>query len=517
MPKYVVDETKGPSRVNPTFVEFKARVSEVWELTKIEGLLNWDQRTMMPAGGGPVRANQLSVIARLRHERATSDELGRLLEALEAYESTLDAASDAASLIRVAREDWTKARKIPTDLAAEIAKAAAAGFQAWVSARKNNDFKAFLPQLQKVIELKKRYIECFPDVAEPYDALIDDFERGLTAAEIRPVFARVRAGLAPLVRLVAGNPAAVDSSPMHGTFPAEEQRRLSVALLERWGFSAANWRLDPTAHPFASSLGTTDIRLTTRYNESYLAASLFGSLHECGHGLYEHGVDPALEGTPLCRGASLTLHESQSRLFENVIGRGRPYWTFAFPVARDVFPEHFGKYDADAVYRSANKMQPSLIRVEADELTYCLHIILRFEIEQEIFNHELNPAELPELWNAKMKELLGVEVPNDSVGVLQDVHWGGGSMGYFPTYALGTILASQIWERLRGDLPGVDEQIARGEFAPLQQWLVDHLHRHGRKFTPKETIELVAGGPLDPEPFLAYLTEKVSSLYGPVG
>jgi carboxypeptidase Taq len=500
--------------VNPTFNEFKTRVSEVWDLGKIEGVLAWDQATMMPKGGGASRAQQLSTIARIRHEAATSDEIGRLLVELEGLESSLPRESDEASLIRVTREDWTKARKIPADLAAETARAAAAGFQAWIVARQNNDFKSFLPYLQNVIELKKRYIECFPDVVEPYDALIDDFERGLTAADIRPVFARVRDALVPLVKLVTERADAVDQAPMHGHFPTAKQRELSTKLLAHWGFGDAEWRLDPTPHPFAASFATSDIRLTTRYYEEFLAPSLFGSLHECGHGLYEHGVSKALEGTALCRGASLTLHESQSRMFENLIGRSRAYWTFAHPIASEVFPEHFAKYDADAVYRGVNKMQPSLIRVEADELTYCLHIIVRFEIEQALFNGDLKAAELPEIWHAKMREYLGVEVPNDANGVLQDVHWSKGSMGYFATYALGTIAASQIWERMSREIPGLTQQIANGEFAPLQAWLVDQLHRHGRKFSPKETLAMVAGGPLDPEPYIAYLTGKVTSLYG---
>ncbi len=506
--------SKGFVRVNQTFQEFKRHASEVWDLGKIGGLLAWDQSTMMPKGGGAIRAQQMSTIARLHHEQSTSDEIGRLLSELEGFEASLPRESDEASLIRVTREDWTKARKIPVELAAESARAAAEGYQAWIVARQSNDFASFLPYLESMIELKRRYIDCFPEVAEPYDALIDDYERGLTAADIRPVFSRVREGVIPLVKLVTDRAEAVDSAPMHGHFPADDQRRLSVALLEQWGFDSSQWRLDPTAHPFAASFATTDIRLTTRYNESYLASSLFGSLHECGHGLYEHGVSPALEGTALCRGASLTLHESQSRLFENLVGRSRAYWTFAYPIASDVFPDHFAKHDVEAVYRSVNKMQPSLIRVEADELTYCLHIILRFEIEQALYNGDLKAADLPEFWNAKMKEYLGVDVPSNAMGVMQDVHWGKGSFGYFATYALGTIFASQIWQRIRVELPEIENQVAAGEFGPLRAWLVEHLHRHGRKFSPKETMVLVAGGPLDPEPYLAYLNTKATSLYG---
>jgi carboxypeptidase Taq len=469
---------------------------------------------MMPKGGGPVRAEQLATVTRLSHQLFTSDEIGRLLDNLEGYEASLPAESDEASLIRVSRRDWQKARKVSPELAAEIARAGAAGYQSWVKARAANDFKSFLPFLETMIELKRRYVECFPDVAEPYDALLDDYEQGLTAAEVRTVFDRVRDGLVPLVRLVTERAGAVDGSPMRGHFPADDQKRLALKVIERWGFNPDSWRLDPTAHPFASSMATQDIRITTRYDDAYLGTSFFGTLHETGHGLYEHGVSPTLERTPLCRGVSLGLHESQSRMWENLVGRGRPFWRFAYPLALEVFPEHFGKYDEEAVYRSVNKMGPSLIRVEADELTYSLHIIMRFEIEQQLFNGTLKASELPEVWNAKVNEYLGIDVPSDAKGVLQDVHWSEGLLGYFPTYALGTIIASQIWERIQREIPDLDQQMASGEFGALRGWLVEHLHRYGRKFTPKETIAMVAGGPIDPEPYLRYLTSKVTSLYG---
>jgi carboxypeptidase Taq len=497
-----------------TFAELKNRLGEISDLTKIGFLLNWDQSTMMPAGGGSARAEQIATVSRLSHRLFTSDEVGSLLDRLAGYEASLAADSDKASLIRVVRGDWEKARKIPNELAGEISKASAAGYQAWVAARKANDFASFLPFLERNLELKRRYIACFPGVAEPYDALIDDFERGLTAAEIRPVFARVRDGIVHLVKRVTERANAVDQSPMRGDFPAAKQRELSERVIANWGYNPGEWRLDPTAHPFATSIALNDIRLTTRYDERYLAMSFFGTMHETGHGLYEHGVSPTLARTPLSRGASHALHESQSRMIENLVGRSRPFWRFAYPIARDVFPDHFAKYDEEAVYRAVNKMGPSLIRVEADELTYGLHIILRFEIEQALFNGGLHAKELPEVWNAKVNEYLGIDVPNDANGVLQDVHWSEGLLGYFPTYALGTIIASQIWERIRAEIVDLDDRIAAGDFDPLRRWLVEHLHHYGRKFTPKETLARVAGGPINPEPYLAYLEGKVTALYG---
>ncbi len=502
--------------MNAKYDELKERLGEIHDLTKIDWLLSWDQSTVMPPGGARVRSDQLATIARLRHSMFTADEIGVMLEELRPYEESLPADSNEASLIRVTRHDWNKDRKVPIDLASKIARASGEGYQAWKQARANNNFAEFLPALETNIELKRRYVECFPDVAEPYDALLDDFEQGLTAAEVRDVFARVRDGLVPLVRHVMNRAEAVDDSPMRGHFPEEGQRALSLELLKHWGFNQEEWRLDPTAHPFASSIATSDIRLTTRYDEANLAMSLFGTLHECGHGLYEHGVSSELERTPLCRGASLSLHESQSRMFENLIGRSRDYWTFAYPILCSVFPDQFANVDEEHVYRSVNRMEPSLIRVEADELTYSLHIILRFEIEVELFNGTLKASDLPEVWNVKVKEYLGLDVPSDDVGVLQDVHWGDGLLGYFPTYALGTIIASQIWNRMGVEIPELSNQVAAGQFDPLRAWLVDHLHRHGRKFTPKETIQMAAGGPIDPEPYLRYLNDKVVSLYGPL-
>lgn len=500
--------------MNATFVELKERLHEIWDLNKIGWLLGWDQSTMMPKRGSAARGEHLATIARLSHQRFTSDEIGSLLSQLESYEASLPPESDDASLIRVARDDWQKIRKVPSELAAEIARAGAAGYQAWTKAREENDFAAFLPYLESMIELKRRYVACFPDVAEPYDALLDDYERGLTAAEVTAVFDQVRDAIVPLVKHVTANADKVDDSPLRGSFPAEQQLQLAMSVIPRWGFDPLSWRLDPTVHPFASSISTQDIRITTRYDEAYLGTSFFGTLHEMGHGLYEHGISPALERTLLCRGVSLSVHESQSRMWENLVGRSRPFWTFAHPLAADVFPDHFANVNADAVWRAANKMGPSLIRVEADELTYSLHIILRFEIEQSLFNGDLKASDLPEVWNAKMRDYLGIDVPNDSAGVLQDVHWSEGLLGYFPTYALGTIIASQIWERILVDLPDIDRQMAAGEFDALRGWLVEHLHRHGRKFTPKETIARIAGGTITPEPYVRYLTAKVTELYG---
>jgi carboxypeptidase Taq len=498
------------------FDELKRSLMEVQDLRIAAGLMSWDQQTMMPPRGAATRAEHLATLSRLAHERFIAPRIGDLLERLTSYEASLPPESDDASLIRVARRDYEKQCKVPAELAEEQARAASQARVAWIEARRNADFAIFLPYLERNVELLLEYAACFPEHADPYDALLDDYESGLTATEVETVFNRLKEVQPALVAHVTAHQDAVDDAVFWGHFPAEQQRTLSIAIIEHFGFDPEGWRLDIAPHPFASKTSTTDIRLTTRYNESHLAESLFAGMHECGHGLYEAGVSPTLERTLLSRGCSLSLHESQSRLWENLVGRSRPFWTFALPIVRSVFPDQFGAVDEETVYRAANKMHPSLIRVEADELTYNLHIILRFELEREMIHGRLALRDLPEAWNAKMEQYLGLTPPDDAHGVLQDIHWSGGGFGYFPTYALGNLISVQIWDRLQDDLPDLTEQMSRGEFAPLRTWLGERLHQHGRKFTPRETLQKVAGGPLDPEPYLRYLTAKVQSLYGPI-
>jgi carboxypeptidase Taq len=487
------------------YAELKSRLTELWDLAKAATLLSWDQQTIMPPRGAAVRAEQLGTLSKVVHERFTSDEVGRLLEDLRGYEERLSYDSDEASLIRVARRDWEKERRVPTELREALARAAWQAYPVWVEARQSSNFDALLPFLEQNVALKRRYIECF-EVDEPYDALLDDFEPKMKTAEVRQVFERLKEGLVPLV--AGASDQDVDDSCLHGRFPLEPQRRLDARIVEAFGFESGAWRIDPTEHPFASTLTTQDVRLTTRHREDELIG-VFVTMHEAGHGLYEHGIDPALERTPLCRGASLALHESQSRLWENVVGRGRPFWRWFYPEVQRAFPEQLGAVELETFYQAINKVQPSLIRVEADEATYSLHIILRFELEQELIAGTIDLRDLPEAWNARMDEYFGIDVPDDANGVLQDVHWSRGSFGYFPTYALGNVISVQIWQRVLEAIPDVNDQIERGELGGLRTWLQENLHRHGRKFTPRETLERVVGTGLDPEPYLRYLDAKL--------
>jgi carboxypeptidase Taq len=489
--------------------ELRARLAEIADLNAAGGLLGWDQQTMMPERAAPQRAEQLGTLGKLIHERFTDDAIGRLLDDARPEPGSVDEA-----LVRVTRRDWDKARRVPSELAAELARAGALGHQAWVEARERSDFAAFLPFLRRNVELKLRYVECFDGYDDPYDVLLDDYEEGMTSAEVDALFTELRAGLVPLIAVIAERADAVDASPLHGDFPLERQRVLVGRVVERLGWSADGWRLDEAAHPFATSFGPGDVRLTTRYDPSYVGMALYGAIHEFGHGLYESQVDDALARTPLGEGVSLGVHESQSRLWENVVGRGRPFAGWLHGQLREVFPERYADISAEDYFRAVNKVEPSLIRVEADEATYGLHVILRFELERAMIAGTVALEELPEAWNARMQQYLGVEVPNDAVGVLQDVHWSGGDIGYFATYALGNLIGAQLWERAREDLPELDAALAVGDGSGLRAWLGEHVHRFGRTYPPRELVRRVVGGPIAVEPFLAYLRGKLGPIYG---
>jgi carboxypeptidase Taq len=502
------------ARVNGRYPELLQRLAEISDLGRARALLAWDQRTMMPPGGAETRAEQLATLTRLRHERLASDGLGSLLDDLRPRAEELPYESDEASMVRVASREWEKARRVPSNLRAEIARTASLAEDAWQEAKERSDFALFLPHLQRNVDLKRRYIDCFEDADHPYDPLLDDFEPQASTAEVQKVLAGLRERLKPLVAAIAQRPDAVDSSCLHGDFPAEAQRRLVNQVVADLPLDDGTWRMDTTVHPFATAIATTDLRLTTRYDETYIGAALWSALHEAGHGIYESGIDAGLRRTLLSRPVSLGFHESQSRMWENWVGRGRAYVTSVAPRLREAFPERFASVDADGIYRAANRVEASLIRMEADELTYNLHIALRFELELEIFEDRLPLADLPEAWNARTAEYLGIEVPDDSHGVLQDVHWAAGSFGYFPTYSLGNVIAGQIWAQALQSLPELEQHLGRGELEPLRDWLRERLYRHGAKFTPAEMIERVCGGPLSVEPFLGHLARQMGEIYG---
>jgi carboxypeptidase Taq len=499
-----------------TVTELRRHLAELTDLRNAVQLLQWDQQTMMPPRGADRRADELSTIQRILHERFVSPQTGRLLDRAESELNGTPPDSDEARLITVVKRRWEKARRVPSELAAELAHAASLGQEAWIDARARSDFSAFLPYLKAGLDLKHRYVACFEDFDDAYDVLLDDFEPGMITAQVTALFADLKQQLVPLIAAVSERAGVVDDSCLHGSFPVAGQRRLVSDVVERMGFDRASWRIDDTVHPFATGMGSGDVRITNRWDETFLPMGLFGAMHECGHGLYEAGISSELQRTPLGSGEALGLHESQSRLWENMVGRGRPFADYLAPKIAELFPHTHARLDAETFYRAVNRVQPTFIRVESDEATYSLHVILRFELEQELINRRVAVEDLPEAWKERFRSYFGLEVPDDAQGVLQDVHWAAGLFGYFPTYAIGNLVAGQLWERVRVDLPDLDARVSQGELNELREWLREHVHRHGSKWGAGEVTERVTGGAIAVAPFMTYLRGKLDAVYGPL-
>jgi carboxypeptidase Taq len=495
--------------------ELRERLGEIHDLSRAASLLGWDERTMMPAAGAEARAETQATLAKVRHEMFTEDEIGRLIDQVRSGPEgdAPPGESLAADLVRVVARDWEKARRVPSELRAELARASSIAENAWVVAKERSDFGMLLPHLERNVELTQRYADCFegfPGFAHAYDPLLDEYEPEMTTEQIRTLLVALREGLVPLVREATENGAASSDDAFRGHFPAEAQAELLKELISELPFPEGSWRLDPTEHPFAISIGRGDVRLTTRYDESNLSISLFSAMHEAGHGLYESGVDRELRRTPLSKPRSLGLHESQSRLWENWVARSRAYLEGVLPRLRELFPGAFDEVDAAELERAANHIERSLIRIEADEVTYNLHILIRFELELEIFEGGLKLTDLPEAWNERYRAYLGLEVPDDAHGVLQDVHWAGGAFGYFPTYSLGNVIAGQLWVAAGSDLGDLEDRIADGDLASLGEWLRERIHRHGRRLPPAEILERAGCGELSVGPLLEHLRARVA-------
>ncbi|MHB8691838.1 MAG: carboxypeptidase M32 [Solirubrobacteraceae bacterium] len=490
------------------------RLAEITDLRQAVAVLSWDQQTMMPVRGAPARAEALATLERIAHERFADPALGELLEVEAERLSGEDPDSDAVRVVTVCRRQWEKARMVPPDLAAELARAGSLGQEAWVLARKNSAFQSFIPYLARNFALAREYVDCFDGFECAYDVLLDDYDPGMRTTTVARLFAELKSELVPLIAEVSQYE--IDVSSLYGSFPVAAQRELVLRTVGKMGFEDSSWRLDDAVHPFATGFGKGDVRITTRWDESYFASALFGAMHECGHGLYEAGIADSLQRTPLGHAESLAIHESQSRMWENMVGRGRPFQDVLAPWVSELFSGRNGPgaLNADTLYRAVNRVEPSLIRVEADEATYGLHIILRFELEQELIEGRLAIADLPDAWNQRMRDYLGVEVPSDADGVLQDVHWSAGLIGYFATYSLGNLIAGQLWERVHADIPELDDQLAAGTLAPLREWLREHVHQHGAKFESPELLQRVVGGPIEVAPFVNYLKTKLSDVYG---
>jgi carboxypeptidase Taq len=488
--------------VPDALTQLKERFGRITDLERVSRVLGWDQQTKMPPAGWRHRGEHLATLRRINHEALIDPEIGRLLDEV----GELDPETDDGAFVRLARRDHEKAAKVPTELRAEMTRLSTEARTIWVKARAESNFESFRPALERTYELRSEYIDCFDAVDEPYDILLDDFEPETTTAEVTEVFSELKAELIPMIAELRDQDVD-DSFLVGGHFPTDAQERLAKEVVTLFGFRPDTWRLDPTEHPFASGAGVDDIRITTHYDPETMK-SFFSTMHEYGHGLYSHQLPRHLERLPTGGPCSLGIHESQSRMWENLVGRSRPFWHFFYPRAQEAFPNQLGDVDLDRFLAGINRVKPSLIRIKADEVTYGMHVILRFELEQDLIHGRVAVRDLPQVWNERMNEYLGVDVPNDAQGVLQDTHWASGSIGYFSTYLLGTVMSVQIWQKILEDVPDLEEQIERGEFGALRDWLGEHVHSLGRKFSPQETLRRATGSTIDPKPYIAYLRAK---------
>lgn len=478
-------------------------------LGTIAGLLGWDEQVNLPPDSADQRAEQLALMAELHHAAATDPEIGRLLTELEAAGDRLDA--DQRVVVTRARIDYDRATRLPGEFASEKARHSSAAYHAWAAAKKGNDFAGFAPYLEKHLELAKREAALQGWGDRPYDYAIERHDPGMTAEKITALFAELQAGLVPLVRAVAASPVRAKTEVLRG-FPVAAQKAFLEDVVTRLGFNFRRGRIDVSLHPFCEGAGA-DIRMTTRFDADNPLDALFSSIHETGHGLYEQGLPLDRQGTPLGQAVGMGVHESQSRLWENQVARGRAFWRFFEPRFREAFSAQLAGVSSDELYRAVNAVEPTLIRVDADEIHYNLHIVLRFELEQRLFNGELSVAGLPAAWNARSRELLGLTPPDDARGVLQDVHWSGGAFGYFPSYCIGNMMAAQLWFTVLAALPGLEDDFARGDFSRLLGWLRTNVHEQGRRHDTLGLVRQITGEELTPKYLLRYLQERYAPLY----
>jgi len=477
--------------------------------------LGWDEQTYMPPAGAAHRANQLSLLAGMCHERATSPVIGELLGEVEGALLVRDADSPVAANVREARRDYDRATKLPRRLVEELSYTATLSQQAWIEARKKSNFGDFQPWLQKMVALKREEAQAIGfGKGVPYDALLDTFEPGMTAADVTRLFSPLREELVKLIAAISASQRRPNREIITRRYPVDAQREFSIAAARQMGFDFEAGRLDTAAHPFCSGFGPGDTRLTTRYDEHHFPGALFGTLHEAGHGIYDQGLDRAAFGVPVGSACSLGIHESQSRMWENFVGRSKPFWDHFYPRAQTAFPEALAGTPQNEFYRAINDVQPSFIRVEADEATYNLHILLRFDLERPLVAGDLQPADVPGAWNETFTKYFGITPPDDARGCLQDIHWSGGMIGYFPTYALGNMYAAQFFAAASREIPDLPASFAHGEFRELKEWLNEKIHRRGRQFRAQRLVEVVTGESLSPQPLVRHLHQKFDELYG---
>src|SRR3954452_12736641 len=491
-----------------------AELREIGLLSSVRALLDWDEQTQMPPKGAEQRAEQASLLAKLVHARLTSARVGGLLdEAAGAVRP--DGDDDASVNVRETRRTLDRARKLPPSLVEELARTTVLAQQAWAAARKKDDYPAFRPWLEKILGLKRQEADCVGYASgNRYDALLDEYEPTATAAQLKQTFNALRGPLVELVRKIAASPRKAPLDILQRHFPVAPQEKFARSAAAAIGFDFDAGRLDTSAHPFCSGIAPGDTRMTTRYDPHYFPDAFFSVLHETGHALYDQGLPARFHGTPRAEARSLGIHESQSRMWENLVGRSRAFWRHFLPLARQAFPQPLAGVSDDDWYFAVNDVRPSLVRTEADEVTYNLHVMLRFELEQAMLAGDVAPADVPAAWNHRMGDYLGLTPPDDASGCLQDIHWSAGLYGYLPTYTLANLYPAQFFEQPRHDLGDLDAQFSRGEFAALLSWLRTHIHTHGKRYLPSELIRRTTGQPLSPAPLLRHLRQKAADLYG---
>lgn len=494
--------------------ELYDKTREATILGSCQAVLDWDERTYMPRGGAENRANMISLIAGMVHEKITSPRIGEIIgellgDGIDPNEDSIDAAN-----VRELKRDYDLNVKIPRSLVEELSKTITLAQGKWQEARAASDFNAFLPWFEKVVELKRQVAEALGYEGKPYNAMLDIFEPGATTDDIAETFAGLRNELVKLLEKIEGSGKKPDTSIITRDYPIDRQKEFGIEASKAIGFDYGGGRLDETVHPFCTGFGPGDTRITTRYDKNHFPGAFFGTLHESGHGIYDQGLLADHYGTPLGESISLGIHESQSRMWENMVGRSKAFWKHFFPKAQNVFPDALGNVTMEQFYFAVNDVRPSFIRVESDEATYNLHILLRFEIESAFFNGDLPLKEVPHVWNENFEKYFGIKPPDDAKGCLQDVHWSAGLIGYFPTYSLGNLYAAQFFAHADKELGGLHAQFEKGDFKPLLDWLRKNIHHHGRRYRATELVKKVTGQPLTHKPLIDYMTKKFGELYG---
>ena len=490
--------------------QLKEMLGEVADIGRAASVLSWDQQVNMPPGGNDARGQQLATLSKIAQEKFITDEVGHLIDDLKQELNGAD--TDEAAMVRVAARDYNKAKRVPPSFIAEQALVTSRAFEAWREAKGKSDFSIFEPHLEKVVELTHKYISFFPPGDHPYDTLLDDYEPGMKTADVKEIFDQLRPKQVKLIKAIAASKQFKDDF-LFKTYNEKKLNDFGVDVITRFGYDWTRGRQDKAPHPFETTFSVNDVRITTRYEKDNPLAMLFSTMHEAGHAICEQGVNPSYERTPIAGGTSLAVHESQSRMWENLVGRSLPFWEHFYPALKQLFPSQLEGVSLKSFYKAINKVEPSLIRVNADEATYNLHVMLRLELEIGMVEGTIAVKDLPELWNAKMQGYLGITPPDAARGVLQDIHWSGGAIGYFSTYALGNLVSAQLWEKINKDIRDLPDQIRKGDFSELLGWLRKNIHQHGQKYEPQKLVEMVTGSRITPQPYVKYLTKKYSEIY----